>query len=239
MKSNVGTVFILTFRAYAMGWFKQVLRLNAAKNPKMASPQSSEFELPLSLAMGSRITLKAGLKDLLEGATDIIVPDASTIMAIGTLDTGSGFQLIRCYLENEDYFIQFLMNGPRASDIASVILFGYHEVRALDSQTELARLIGAGSKIGMPYYELERTEYVRQWGTEDGQTEMAVLTEQVVNAEHSYTVEHQCMLYARNLHLANRREFLLFSLETDEPAHLSLTTSVGVTLHLCDITLGL
>ena len=220
-----------------MGWLKQVLGRKAPELCAKIASQTGEPQLPLGLTLGSHVSLNAALKSLLEGESDIIVPSDDKIMAIGTLEAGSGYRLIRCYLDNEHFYIQFLMSGPREDDIAALILFGYHEVRTLCSPTELLHLTGPGAKIGMPFYELERTEYVRQWGTEDGQAEMTALTERVINTEGSYTVHHRCALYARNLRLANRREFLLLSMETDELTNRLLTTAVGVTLQLSDLSI--
>lgn len=220
-----------------MGWVKHIMGWNTPKPFTKNVSRSREPHMPFGLTLGSHASIKAALRLELAGESDIVVPDDSQILAIGTLDIGSGCRLVRCHLDNEHYFIQCLMNGPRASDIESLILFGYHEVKTLSSLQEQARLTGPGAKIGMPYYELEHVEYVRQWGTEDGQTQMTALTEHVITAEQSYAIHHQCMLYARNLRLANRREFLLLSLETDEPGNLSLTTAVGVTLQLSDLTI--
>jgi len=218
-----------------MGWFKRMMGFEA---PKPSKPMDviPAVEMPFGLAVGRMICFKADLKGLLAGETDIVVPDDDKVVAIGTLDTGNGSRLVRCYLDNEDYFVQFVMSGSRADDIENIILFGYHDVQTLASKAELLRLIGPQSKIGMPFYELEGTEYTRQWGTEDGQTEMTPLTEKVVGEGGAYSVYHDCVLYARELDLTNRREFLFLSAETDEPGNISLTTAVGVTLQITDIS---
>ena len=220
-----------------MGWLKQVLGLEAPKCAGKNAGVSYEPELPLCVALGSKVCITPDLKGVLAGESDIIVPDDDTILAIGTLDIGQGSRLIRCYFDNDDYFIQFVMRGPRADDIEDLQLFGYYDVKTLTSQAQLLSLIGPGSKIGMPYYALEGAEYGRQWGNEDGQAELIALTEKVVSAEGSCSVHHDCILYARHLGLAHRREFLFLSAETDEPGNLSLSTAVGVTLELSDISI--
>ncbi|HDS1721678.1 YjfK family protein [Pseudomonas putida] len=219
-----------------MGWFKQMMGFEAPAPSKPIEGMAPSVEIPYGLAAGRMICFKADLKGLLAGETEIVVPDDDKVVSIGTLDTGSGTRLVRCYLDNEDYFVQFVMSGPRADDIDHIILFGYHDVQTLASRSELLRLIGPQSKIGMPYYELEGVEYTRQWGTEDGQTEMTPLTEKVVADCGTYSVYHDCVLYARELGLTNRREFLFLSAETDEPGNISLTTAVGVTLQITDIS---
>lgn len=220
-----------------MGWLKHVLGRKASMPCKHTPSQFNTPEMPFGVAMGRNVHIRPALKHQFAGKTDIVVPDDSPIVAIGLLDIGAGYRLVRCHLDNEHYFIQFLMRGPHASDVESLILFGYYDVKMLVSQAEQLRLTGPGAKIGMPYYELERVEYARQWGSEDGQTEMAALTENVLTAERSYAIDHRCMLYARNVNLANRREFLLLSFETDEPGNLSLTTAIGVTLQLSDLSI--
>ena len=220
-----------------MGWLKHVLGRKASMFFKNTPSQSNEPEMPFGVAVGSNVCFRPALKHQFAGQTDIVVPDDSPIMAIGSLDIGSGYRLVRCHLDNEHYFIQLLMRGPHANDVEGLILFGYYDVKTLTSQAERLRLTGPGAKIGMPYYELERVEYARQWGAEDGKTELAALTENVLTAERSYAIDHQCMLYARHLSLANRREFLFLSFETDEPGNLSLTTAIGVTLQLSDISI--
>lgn len=219
-----------------MGWLKQMLGLEAPNTSKPIEGMPTSAELPLGLAVGRMICFKSYLKGLLAGETDIVVPDDDKVVSIGTLDAGGGTRLVRIYLDNEDYFVQFVMTGPRADDIADIILFGYHDVKTLASKTELLRLIGPQSKIGMPFYELEGAEYMRQWGTEDGQTEMTPLTEKLVSEDGAYSVYHDCVLYARDLDLTNRREFLFLSAETDEPGNISLSTAVGVTLLITDIS---
>lgn len=219
-----------------MGWVKQMLGLEPpkSKEPQIGLPPGPE--LPFGLALGRMICFKPDLKGLLDGETEIVPPADDKVVAIGSLDLGKGMRLVRCYLDNEDYFVQFVMTGPGSDDISDILLFGYHAVQTLASKSELRRLIGPESKIGMPYYELEGTEYIRQWGTEDGQTEMTPLTEKVVSQDGPYSVYHDCVLYARDLGLTNRREFLFLSAETDEPGNISLSTAVGVTLQITDIS---
>lgn len=219
-----------------MGWFKRALGFEAPQAcEETAIPGAPK--LPLGLALGRMICFKADVKALLVGSTEIVVPDDDKVMAIGEIDLGQGMRLVRCYLDNDDYYVQFVMGGPGSDDINDIILFGYHDVKTLNSKAKLLRLIGPNSKIGMPYYELEGIEYTRAWGTEDGQTEMTALTEHVISTnDGSYPVYHDCVLYARHLELTSRREFLFLSAETDEPGNISLSTAVGITLQLIDIS---
>jgi hypothetical protein len=79
-------------------------------------------------------------------------------------------------------------------------------------------------------------EFTRVWGSEVGQTELVAMTEQVVNPEDAYNVEHRAMLYARDTGLTDRREFLLFSVEEDAEGTVSLSTSLGISLYTTDLT---
>lgn len=190
---------------------------------------------PLGLAAGRMLCLDPSLATLLDGQSHVTLPGDEKIWAVGTIELGQSTRIKRYYLDNEDYFLQVIMNGPQDSDIEAVILFGYHQVTPISSREELLRLAGPNARIGMQVYELEGEEYGRQWGSEDGQTELVPLHEYVVSPDASYGVEHQSMLYAREIGLLNRREFLLFSVEEDEEGAIALTTAVGVTLQITDI----
>ncbi len=66
-------------------------------------------------------------------------------------------RLQRFYLDNEDYFLQVVMNAHAAEDIQDLILFGYHDVTTINSRVkQLLQLTGPNAKIGMPLYELRR-----------------------------------------------------------------------------------
>lgn len=173
---------------------------------------------------------------LLADASTVELPADEKICATGSIDLGQGTRLERFYLDDEDYFLQVVMHGNAAEDIEDIILFGYHQVTPITSRDELLRLTGAQSPIGLPYFDLEGIEYTRQWGSEDGQTELVPMEERVRNPEDAYRVRHHSLLYARELDLVNRREFLLFSVEEDEEGNVALSTAVGITLQLTDIT---
>jgi hypothetical protein len=219
-----------------MSWFKRALGLEAPTSGARGTGASNVPRAPMGLAPGRMICLSPNLKGLLAGESDVVVPPDDKVWAMGTLDLGQSKRLVRCYLDNEDHFIQFVMSGPGADDIEDVILFGYYQVTTVASEAELLRLVGPQANVGLPLFELEGAQYVRQWGTEDGQTEWVPLVEHVVNPEASYTVNHNSLLYARDMGLTNRREFLFFSVEEDEEGNVSLTASVGVSLQLTDIT---
>lgn len=219
-----------------MSWLKRALGLHAPKPSTQGPGILSTAPAPLGIAPGRMICLSPNLRALLEGESDVVVPADDKVWAMGTIDLGQAKQLVRCYLDSGDHFVQFVTDGPGPNDIEDVILFGYHAVTTIASEQELQRLVGPQAKIGMPYYTLDGAEYARQWGSEEGQTELTPLIEQVVNPEEAYQVGHNSMLYARNLGLTNRREFLLFSVEENAEGDVSLTTAVGVSLQLTDIT---
>lgn len=219
-----------------MSWVKRLLGMQAPLPARSDSRPSAGPEAPLGLAPGRMLCLNSNLRLLLADASTVIVPDDEKVWAVGTVDLGQSKRLVRFYLDNEDYYLLVVMAGDGAHDIEELILFGYHSVTTVSSKDELLRLTGPNSKIGMPVYEMEGIEYLRQWGSEDGQTELTPMDEWVENPETAYWVKHHSMLYARDIELVNRREFLLFSLEEDEEGNIALSTSVGVTLQLSDIT---
>lgn len=219
-----------------MSWLKRALGLEAPKPGTHSTAVSSVLQPPMGLAPGRMVCISPNLKGLLAGESDVVVPADDKVWAVGTLDLGQSKRLVRYYLDNEDHFIQFVMSGPGADDIEDIILFGYYQVTPVASKAELLRLVGPDAKVGLPFFDLEGAQYIRQWGSEDGQTEWVPLVEQVTNPEASYTISHNSLLYARDLGLTNRREFLFFSVEEDEDGNVSLTASVGVSLQLTDLT---
>jgi len=117
-----------------------------------------------------------------------------------------------------------------------VTLFNYLSYVTVNSDAELQRLAGPNSLIGLPAYTHDGVSFTREWGTERGQTELVPLTEQVINPDESYTIEHHSMLYARETGLTDRRELLLFSVEQDEEGTVSLSTSLGISLYTTDLS---
>lgn len=219
-----------------MSWLKRVLGLQAPLPPRNGDSRAPSAGAPLGLASGRMLCLDRKLGSLLADASTLEVPQDEKVWAVGSIDLGQGTRLARFYLDNEDYFLQVVMHGKGADDIEDIILFGYYQVTTIASRDELLRLTGPQSNIGLPFFELDGVEYERQWGSEDGQTELVPMEEQISNPEASYRVRHHSMLYARDIELVNRREFLLFSVEEDEQGNIALSSAVGVTLQVTDLS---
>ncbi|MCD5992577.1 YjfK family protein [Pseudomonas sp. CDFA 602] len=217
-----------------MSWFKRAMGLEAPKTAASGSDGALSVA-PLGLSSGRMLCLDGSLKTLLDGYSYVVIPGDEKVWATGRIDLGQSMTLYRFYLDNEDYFLQVVSNGPNPEDIQDIILFGYYSATPITSKDELLRLTGPNSKIGLPTYEHEGEEFARQWGTETGQTELTPLDEDIVSPDGAYRVKHLSMLYARDTGLINRREFLLFSVEEDEEGTITLTTAVGITLQSTDI----
>ena len=217
-----------------MSWFKRAMGLEAPKTSASANGTTG-FSSPLGLASGRMLCLDSSLKMLLDGHSYVVIPGDEKVWSVGRIDLGQSMALQRFYLDNEDYSLQVVTNGPAPEDIQDIILFGYYSASPITSKDELLRLTGPASKIGLPTYEHEGEVFERQWGTEPGQTELTPLDEDVVSPDGAYRAKHLSMLYARETGLINRREFLLFSVEEDEEGEITLTTAVGVTLQSTDI----
>ena len=217
-----------------MSWFKRAMGLEAPKTSASANGTTG-FSSPLGLASGRMLCLDTSLKMLLNGHSYVVIPGDEKVWSVGRIDLGQSMALQRFYLDNEDYFLQVVTNGPAPEDIQDIILFGYYSASPITSKDELLRLTGPASKIGLPTYEHEGEVFERQWGTEPGQTELTPLDEDVVSPDGAYRVKHLSMLYARETGLINRREFLLFSVEEDDEGEITLTNAVGVTLQSTDI----
>ncbi|PNA06581.1 MULTISPECIES: DUF2491 family protein [unclassified Pseudomonas] len=214
-----------------MGWFKDLL---GTSNRQSAASTSESAGGPLGLAQGKAIRFDTTLGLLLDGSTSVSVPDAQAIWSAGWIDLGQSNKLHRYYLNDEEFWVQVHVTGD--DQIESVTLFNYLSYVTVNSDAELQRLAGPNSLIGLPTYRHEGVEYTREWGTERGQTELVPLTEQVINPDESYTINHHSMLYARETGLTDRRELLLFSVEQDEEGTVSLSTSLGISLYTTDLS---
>jgi hypothetical protein len=222
-----------------MGWFKQLMGLEAPKAntaPQWTAGNTQPATGPLGLAPGKGVMFDASLKLLLDEKTTVVIPGSQEIWANGTVDLGQSTWLSRYYMNDEDYWLQVHTTGEIAGQVESVILFNYLSVVTISSEAELRRLAGPQSLIGLPTYTHNGVEFTRVWGSEVGQTELVAMTEQVVNPEDAYNVEHRAMLYARDTGLTDRREFLLFSVEEDAEGTVSLSTSLGISLYTTDLT---
>lgn len=209
-----------------MGWLKNLLGTPA--------PTPEAVGGPLGLTQGKGIRFDSTLGLLLDGSTSVRVPDAQAIWSAGWIDLGQSNKLHRYYLDNEDFWLQVHVTGE--DQIESVTLFNYVSYVTVNSDAELQRLAGPNSLIGLPAYTHDGVSFTREWGTERGQTELVPLTEQVINPDESYTIEHHSMLYARETGLTDRRELLLFSVEQDEEGTVSLSTSLGISLYTTDLS---
>ena len=221
-----------------MGWFKQLMGLeapNANTESKWTANQTQPATGPLGLALGKGVMFDTTLKLLLDEKTSVAIPGSQQVWSNGTIDLGQSTWLSRYYMNDEDYWLQVHTTGDIAGQIESVILFNYLSYITISSEAELRRLAGPQSLIGLPTYTHNGVEYTREWGTENGQTELVALSEQLNNPEESYSIEHRSMLYARETGLTDRREFLLFSVEEDAEGTISLSTSLGISLFTTDL----
>lgn len=217
-----------------MGWFKQLMGLEAPNANNTAS-HDLPVSGPLGLASGKQVMFDATLKLLLDGTSAVVIPGSQQIWSLGIVDLGQSNWLSRCYMNDEDYWLQVHTSGDVAGQVESVILFNYLSYVTINSEAELRRLAGPESLIGLPTYIHDGVEYTREWGSEAGQTELVALSERVSNPQESYSIEHRSMLYARDTGLTDRREFLLFSVEEDAEGAVSLSTSLGISLYTTDL----
>jgi hypothetical protein len=214
-----------------MGWFKDLL---GTSNWQTAAPTPTVASGPLGMAQGKAVRFDTTLALLLDGSTTVRVPFDQAIWSAGWVDLGQSNKLHRYYMNDEDFWLQIHVTGD--DQIESVTLFNYLSYVTVNSDAELQRLAGPSSAIGLPTYTHDGVEYTREWGTEQGQTELVPMTEQVINPNESYTIEHHSMLYARETGLTDRRELLLFSVEQDEEGTVSLSTSLGISLYTTDLS---
>lgn len=197
--------------------------------------EPSSIVAPLQLKLGATVIIDSVLPLLLRDHSPIEPFTQETLWSVGTIDLDHSTYLKRFYCDDEDYWLQVLTHGKHDTHGDDIILFVYDECVSITSEEELKRLAGPNSDIGLSEYEYDGCTFYRQWGTEEGQTELVPLFEQVHNPEGHYQINHLSMLYARDIDLTDRREFLLFSVEEDGDGNISITTSRGVTLMPSDI----
>jgi hypothetical protein len=202
----------------------------------LKAPAALPREGPCGLLPGKLMDFDSSLGMLLADVSVVRVPTGERIHSEGTIELGAGNFLSRFYLADNDNWLQVHTTGSRDGRVESVILFNYLSCQPLNSQAELARLAGPQSPIGLPEYQRDGATYQRQWGTEAGQTELVPYEETVFAPGETYRISHHAMLYARELPLGERREFLLFAVEKDEEGAISLSTSLGVSLSTADFT---
>ena len=190
-----------------MGWLKQLMGLEAPKattdSNRTVSP-SLPATGPLGLAPGKGVMFDTTLKLLLDEKTNVVIPGSQEIWSNGTIDLGQSTWLSRYYMNDEDYWLQVHTTGQIAGQVESVILFNYLSYVTISSEAELRRLAGPQSLIGLPTYTHDGVEFFREWGSEDGQTELVAMSEQVTSPEATYSVEHRSMLSARDTGLTDR-----------------------------------
>lgn len=216
-----------------MGWLKRLLGSQAPASTSQAQPQSP----PFGLASGRSLALAAALGERLSGHSQLLLPEGpQTVWALGEVDLGDSVRLARFYFDDEDYWLQVLTTGTHPAAASDIVLFGYHRVQPIEGDDDFQRLAGARSSLGLPQVVHDGEIFSRQWGAQAGQARLVPLIERVVNPQARYTVRHLSMLYARDIGLADRREFLLFSVEEDEAGATCLSTSLGVTLHPTEFT---
>lgn len=202
---------------------------------RQRTDEASSAIAPFQLKSGATVVIDSVLPLLLRDHSPIEPFAQETVWSVGTIDLGQSTSLQRFYFDNEDYWLQMLTHGQHDAQGEDLILFVYEESLSVTSENELKRLAGPQSDIGLPEYEYDDCTFYRQWGSEEGQTELVPLVEQVRSPEEHYKINHLSMLYARDLDLTDRREFLLFSVEEDAEGNISITTSRGVTLMPSDI----
>src|SRR5687768_18227737 len=134
-----------------MGWFKQLMGLEAPNSSATAS-NSAPVVGPLGLASGKQVMFDATLKLLLDGNTAVVIPGSQQIWSLGIVDLGQSNWLSRCYMNDEDYWLQVHTSGDIAGQVESVILFNYLSYVTINSEAELRRLAGPESLIGLPTY---------------------------------------------------------------------------------------
>ncbi len=219
-----------------MSFFKKITSVFKAKKAEKLMTISPVVVSPLCLDIHALISPSDSIEILLKGSTEVRMPEPDELVcAKGVIELGQGDRLHRFYMDNEDVWIQVQTSGYDEHHVENIVLFNYVDCRHIHTEQELDRLAGKESLIGLPTYSYENKEYAREWGSEEGQTELVQLIEKVTTKKENYEVKHLSMLYSADIDLSNRREFLLFSVEETEAGDsVLLSTSLGVTIFSTD-----
>ncbi|MFK4132158.1 DUF2491 family protein [Pseudomonas luteola] len=222
-----------------ISFVKTLFGINKARSAKRAGiHEESVSASPLGLGIGAMVSIDELLLEGLKDKINMPIPSSCTlpIFATGIIDVKFGTLLNRFYTNDEKVWLQVMTNGSDEEAVESVNLFYYVDAVYPSSESELVRLAGDSSPIGLPTYQYNGKTYHRVWGTEEGRTKLSEYSEHVLNeADESYVIVHRAMLYSRQIEGSDRVELVLISVEEDDEGGFCISTSIGISLLNNDI----
>lgn len=221
-----------------INWIKSIFGDN-----RQSSKNKSTFDKgPLGIAIGRMVKFDDILLETLKDKIKMPIPDSleQSVYAEGIIDVGHGTKLHRYYFDDSTTWLQITAAGTGADSIEDITLFYYVSGERPTSKTELDRLAGTNSRVGLKTYEYEGITYSREWGSELGQTELVGFDESVTNElNESYGVKLASMLYKRNIPGTERTEMILISVEEGEEENdITVSTAIGISLLSSDLSIS-
>ncbi|MBI6727370.1 DUF2491 family protein [Pseudomonas viridiflava] len=218
----------------------QAVKVSAQKSFEKPTPKRFE-DGPLGLAVERYLKIDGLMIEGIKEQLSMGIPEdfEQKICAYGKIDLGDSNYLHRYYLFDGDSWIQIVSNGEGAHEtIENISFFSYESAPITNNPSEVERLIGRSSDIGLPEIKRHNKTFLREWGTEEGQTDLVAYSEFVVtDTGEQYTIDHKAMLYYREIEDSVRSELLIFSLEESPgEADATISTSYGVNLIQSDIS---
>jgi hypothetical protein len=191
---------------------------------------------PLGLRLGAAIELDTST--VAPSADDLwfTLPEGPLpLIAEGLIDFGDGTAAFRYYTEEHE-LLQIICGADGSDSSIQEVKFFVPLGSIYPEDDEWSVWEGEDSPVGQPTYTLtDGPEYAREWFKDDtGWISPVTFDEQVVDIEGERNhIQQHVMLFARALPpvegLADRREFLLISLE-EHPDGRSVEAMVGIDL---------
>lgn len=198
---------------------------------------------PLNIRPNSLVSASNALKLTLQGESVVGLPgDTDKVVARGLIDLKEGVKMHRFYFEDEDLMLQVYTTGYAENVVDNVIMFNYDAYTVIPAydDTELMKLMGPETGLGLPEFTYNGNTYQRRWGSEEGMTDFRRMDEYVTSEEaENKLCEHTCMLYARPICGGARDEFLVISREEsmeDGEKTRGVSVAIGVTVFPNELT---
>lgn len=216
--------------------------VKAGTQKSFTAPATKRFEDgPLGLAVERYLKIDGLMIEGIKEQLSMGIPEdfEQQISAYGKIDLGDSNYLHRYYLFDGDTWIQVVTNGVGIHEtIQNISLFSYESAPVTNNPSEVERLIGRSSDIGLQEIKRHNKTFLREWGTEEGQTDLVGYSESVITiTDEEYVVNHKAMLYYREIEGLSRSELVIFSLEESPgESDATISTSYGINLIQSDIS---
>lgn len=210
-------------------------KANAAMSFFKKKPERIDKDVPLRLRIGAGVSIDKTAFIL--AGEDVFSQNPgkdNVVTAIGMIDFNE-FKIYRAYLENleGDHSCVQVIYNPEEDSIEQVsILSTMDEVYPQDNEEWDEWLDEKEGHIGMtPFYPDEDVQFDRVWGEGSEKIQPETFTEIIYSdayGEEGLKIEHQAMLYAREVENGFVEELVISAEEDDEGAFVRLACGLVV-----------